>query len=481
MRTLTPAQLDRAAGALVGLAAGDALGAGYEFRAPPPAGAARMIGGGLGNWAPGEWTDDTQMAYCVAIVAASGRLDPAAVGDEFGAWIRSGPSDVGIQTGAVLSAASGGKELTRRAADYFARHPRGAAGNGSLMRTAPVALAHLGDDAAIASAARAVSALTHGDPLAGEACVLWCVAIDRAVRLGRRDGVRDGLALLPANRRVFWAERLDEAEHLPPSSFTPNGFVVTALQAAYAAVVQTPLPAEGGSPCRHLQDALGAAVSIGHDTDTVAAIAGSLLGAAWGATAVPLDWKAMLHGWPEARVTDLVRLAALTARLGEADSQGWPDCSSMIRHYQRAFGSPPANVALPDDPGVTVGGAAGLPMVRADVVVSLCRIGREDAPQGAEVHEVALIDSPDEADNPNLDFVLTDLAGRIVRWREAERTVFVHCVRAESRTPAVAAAYLAERLGVGGRETLARLRVVLPGARPNTGFLAALDRLWPGC
>jgi ADP-ribosylglycohydrolase len=54
-------------GALVGLPAGDALGAGYEFDAPPPANTARMIGGGLGNWAPGEWTDDTQMAYCIAI------------------------------------------------------------------------------------------------------------------------------------------------------------------------------------------------------------------------------------------------------------------------------------------------------------------------------------------------------------------------------------------------------------------------------
>jgi hypothetical protein len=204
--------------------------------------------------------------------------------------------------------------------------------------------------------------------------------------------------------------------------------VVTALQAAYAAVAQTPLPSEAGSPCRHLQDALAAAVSIGDDTDTVAAIAGSLLGAAWGATAVPLEWKAILHGWPKARVADLVRLATLTAQRGEADSQGWPECSSMIGYYQRAFGSPPTNVALPDDPGVTVGGAAGLPVVRPDVVVSVCRIGREDRPEGAEVHEIALIDSPDETDNPNLDFVLTDLAGRMVRWRQAQRSVFVHCV-----------------------------------------------------
>ena len=60
------------------------------------------------------------------------------------------------------------------------------------MRTSPVALAHLGDPDAIADAARAVSALTHHDPVAGEACVLWCLAIDHAVRTGELD-VRVGL------------------------------------------------------------------------------------------------------------------------------------------------------------------------------------------------------------------------------------------------------------------------------------------------
>lgn len=84
------------------------------------------------------------------------------------------------------------------------RAPNQLRGNGSLMRTAPVALAHLGDDHAIARSAVDVSALTHGDPLAGEACVLWCIGIDRAVREGRLDGVRDGLALLESSsaRRI---------------------------------------------------------------------------------------------------------------------------------------------------------------------------------------------------------------------------------------------------------------------------------------
>ena len=88
---------------------------------------------------------------------------------------------------------------------YLTRNPDGAAGNGSLMRTAPVALAHLGDDSAIARSASEISGLTHADPLAVEACVLWCVAIDRAVREQRLDGIHDGLALLDGRARDRFA------------------------------------------------------------------------------------------------------------------------------------------------------------------------------------------------------------------------------------------------------------------------------------
>lgn len=63
---LTTAQNDRAAGVLLATAAGDALGAGYEFTYPTPETAIRMIGGGLGPFAPGEWTDDTSMALAIA-------------------------------------------------------------------------------------------------------------------------------------------------------------------------------------------------------------------------------------------------------------------------------------------------------------------------------------------------------------------------------------------------------------------------------
>ena len=97
---------NRAAGVLVGLAAGDALGAGYEF-GPAFDGPVAMIGGGPFGWEPGEWTDDTQMVLCIAEQAATGDLDLDALGDRFIAWANEA-NDIGNQTRAMLSASRNG-------------------------------------------------------------------------------------------------------------------------------------------------------------------------------------------------------------------------------------------------------------------------------------------------------------------------------------------------------------------------------------
>lgn len=473
------ARMDRAVGVLMGLATGDALGAGYEFQSNPPS-RPEMVGGGAFGWEPGEWTDDTQMALCIAEVTQTGSSDTEAIGERFLQWYRSGPKDVGVQTAAVLGAAREPGDLARLARARFEARPHNSAGNGSLMRCGPVGLLHPGDDEALAESSKAISDLTHGDPLTAEACVLWCVAIERAVREGRLDGIHEGLALLPAASRDRWASWIQEAESEPPRSFKPNGFVVKALQAAHAAIVQTPVPDE--YPCVHLQDSLQAAVAIGHDTDTVAAIAGSLLGARWGVSAIPLKWRRLLHGWPGYQARDLLRLAVMTVRAGQADAEGWPTAKRMIPYYKRAFRPAGTAVPLPDDPPVLIGDAAGLEAVgdTADAVLSLCRMGTDDwGKEAGEHHEVWLVDSNDPKDNPNLDFVLHDLAEWIAERRDEDKTVFVHCVRAENRTPTVAAAYVAERLGVSGKEGLERVVPLLPHAHPSRTFSQALDRIWP--
>jgi ADP-ribosylglycohydrolase len=326
--TLSALQADRAAGVLLGAACGDALGVPYEFGTlplPPEGESPRMVGGGLGGYAPGEYSDDTQMAVCIAEVTATGAdlRDAAAldrVAANFVRWRSGDPADIGIQTRTVLDQVLEhevpglGAALRDAARQLYERTGR-AAGNGSLMRTAPVALAYLGDASALADAARAVSDLTHQDPLAGDACVLWCEGIRRAVLDGGLQGVRGGLAFIPADRREQWSAWLDEAERHPPDHFANNGFVVAAMQAAWSAIMRTPIPPDGSFAGLHFRDALCAAVRAGNDTDTVAAIAGALLGARWGASAVPLKWQRQVHGWPSNRAEDLARLAILTTRL----------------------------------------------------------------------------------------------------------------------------------------------------------------------
>jgi ADP-ribosyl-[dinitrogen reductase] hydrolase len=324
---LTTAQLDRARGVLLATAAGDALGAGYEFGPPLRDDApVTMTGGGAFGWEPGEWTDDTSMAIAIAEVAATGTdLRSGEAQDRvvarWAGWAREAP-DVGSQTRQVLQAAPNGTAAEARAASAGLHQRTGhTAGNGSLMRTAPVALAYLDDPDGLTEAAAALSALTHHDPEAGEACVLWCHAIRHAVLTGELDA-RAGLAPLRNGSRRVWAQRLDEAERARPRDYPRNGWVVEALQAAWSAIAVTPVPpggpAAGAARGGHLRLALESAVRGGRDADTVAAIAGGLLGAAWGASAVPEPWRRALHGWPGLGAGDLIALATAIAAASAA-------------------------------------------------------------------------------------------------------------------------------------------------------------------
>ena len=468
---MTSVNVDRAVGVLVGAAAGDALGVPYEYGSRPlprPGEEARMLGGGLGDYAPGQWSDDTEMACVIAEVAATGAdlrdeatLDRVAAG--FLRWYDDGPADVGNQTRAVLGALRGTAEvgaaarMRARAAELHARSGR-TAGNGSLMRTGPVALAHLGDPEAIARAARAVSGLTHHDPQAGDACVLWCLAIDLAVRTGELD-VRVGLGYVGPE----WPALLDEAERSTPDRYAAdNGWVVAALQAAWSAVAH----ADG------LEEGLQAAVRGGGDTDTVAAIAGALLGARYGGSMVPGRWRRLLQGWPGLRARDLTRLAVLAARRGRPDGDGWPSAPTVPAYA----GSPRATIPHPDDPGVLLGAVGALRPGVADAVVSLCRLGAAQAPLAgvpAADHVEVWITDRDDA-NLDLPALLADTASVIRDLREEGKTVLLHCVFAEARTPVVAAAYGALITGSTREAALRRIRAVLPSARPRPSIVAGL-------
>ena len=474
---LTTAQLDRAVGVLLGTAAGDALGAPYEFGPPRgPKLEVAMVGGGSFGWEPGEWTDDTSMAIAIAEVAATGadlRDEEAldALATRWHEWSQHA-KDIGVQTRSVLSRAGrhGISARTARAESAGLHKLSGrTAGNGSLMRTAPLALAYLDDEAALVAGARSVSELTHYDPEAGDACVLWCLAIRHAVLTGVLDA-RIGLQHIDSDRRDMWASRFDAAEASQPSNFRNNGWVVEALQAAWSAISTTPVPqddpAAGVFRVDHLRLALDAAVRGGGDTDTVAAIAGGLLGAAYGASAVPAQWRRVLHGWPGMATRDLV---ALSTRIVKEERPFSYDLFWMtpVRH--------------PHDSGVWLGDVAALQGLPPDVnaVVSLCRLNDNDLPAGVEQIDIRLIDIVDPDANPNLDFVLFDTVRLIEQLRNEGRTVLVHCVACQSRTPTVAALYGARRQGISGMLALREVTGVLPDAWPNSDFRRALQKLAP--
>ncbi|MFT4225483.1 ADP-ribosylglycohydrolase family protein [Micropruina sp.] len=346
MASLTSMQLDRAVGAIVASAAGDALGSAYEFGPGLSDTETPEFGRGVFGHAPGEWTDDTAMAMPILDALADGHslLDPATLATIVARWREwsATAKDVGVQTRSVLGQLGDdcSEAVVREAA--WAVHERSgrSAGNGSLMRTGPVALGFLaeGSEAVLAEAAGRIAQLTHYEQDNVDAVVLWSLAIRHAILTGEFDPkvglewvghVRSGGGGVSTSStsgggvstsstgggRDRWERLIDEAmgPGAHPRDFKDkNGWVVAAFQGALAAVA-------GASGVR---DALIRAVRGGGDTDTVAAIAGSLAGAIWGAAQVPLSWQRVLHGWPGCRTNDLTRLAIQAARGGRADSAG---------------------------------------------------------------------------------------------------------------------------------------------------------------
>ena len=212
---------------------------------------------------------------------------------------------------------------------------------------------------------------------------------------------------------------------------------MTALQAAVAAIVTTERAGDG-CRARHLQLALHNAVRIGDDTDTVAAIAGGLLGARWGASAVPWRWRRAVNGWPGLDGIDLVALATLTVNGGQPDHKGWPTADVV------PYDEPASSTAVPHpyDDGVLLGTHATRGH-EVDAVVSLCRVGRHQECFGGatEVIHSRLHGQRRSAANENLEFMLYDAADAVRGLRAEGKRVLLHCVAAEQRTPSVAVAY----------------------------------------
>ena len=302
----------RAVGAVVGSAVGDALGGPFEFgsagafsaRFPAPASGSEMCGGG--GWEPGEATDDTQMAVLVAdsLLERDG-LDLPDIFARFQHWAASDPKDIGLQTEAVLT---DGASWDLAAGTHF-QVTGHAAGNGSLMRSATSAVyfASAGREASM-DAARRIAALTHGDPAAGEGTAVFHelvrLALDGADPIA---ALPDVLTLIHPDHRDRFAVVLDSSWH-PDQATEFNGAVWPCLGSAVWALRTT----------ASYEHAVRAAIDLGGDTDTVAAVTGGLAGAVYGCGAIPSRWTDPLHvpmPGSNGRVLRLPDLVVLAKRL----------------------------------------------------------------------------------------------------------------------------------------------------------------------
>lgn len=505
---MTRMTFERLAGVLVGAASGDALGAGYEFGAPVPE-AEPVWMRGSGMFEPGEWTDDTAQLLAIAAAAGDGfdlsTLEGEdAVASNFQAWYLSPArlKDIGIHSSQVFREVEtlpvdGLAQRFREVAEgKEARQPGSSGGNGALMRTAGVAVAMQDrTDRELVDAAMRIGSMTHADQRSSEACAVWCLAIrlgsqfagpwDAAVidelRVRLLFAVREHLPL----SADYWTDALLAAHGRQPSEFygvrPSNGYSVTALQAAWAAVSGTPIPP--GRPAAHLRRGIEAAVRGGGDTDTVACIAGALLGAMWGYSAVPLQWRRRIFGWPGMRDGDLLRLAHAIQHGGYANTR--PDVWPHSAHALYASWDGMDAVAVhPHDDGVVLAGidaACGripLPGGAVDAVVSLCRVGHADlgwlALRPEDHVEVRLVDQGGPEANPHLALVMEDAADAVAHYRSEGKRVLLHCVAAQSRTPSVAALYSVRHRGIEPHQALEDVCAVLPEADPNRDLAAVV-------
>lgn len=296
---------DRALGALIGLAVGDALGTTLEFTerdSRPPV--TDMVGGGPFDLLPGHWTDDTSMALCLAdSLIAHNSLDERDLMERFTRWYENGENsctgacfDIGITTRQAL-------EQFRRTGDPIAgpTDPR-TAGNGSIMRLAPVALRYWNDPERLREMSRRQSYTTHGAAEAVDACEAMAMVLAALIR---GEPLSDVLSasygpLCPGVQEVMDGSYRGRAR----SAIQSSGYVIHTLEASLWAVSET----------RTFKDAVLLAVNLGDDADTVGALTGQIAGAAYGVSRVHEEWFRRL-AWNERLVETSEQLYAASDTL----------------------------------------------------------------------------------------------------------------------------------------------------------------------
>ena len=285
---------DRYRGALLGLAAGDALGTTVEFCEPDTfSPMTDMVGGGTFELRPGEWTDDTSMALCLATsLVETSEFNAFDQMERYNRWYREGylssrPGvcvDIGITTSRALD------RFVESGQPISGLTDRTTAGNGSLMRLAPVPMFFRRDEAKAIEKSAISSRTTHAAPQSVDSCRYFahllllafqgetkdtiCADHSRAERRGHEPLDAEVMAVAQGSFKV---------KH--PPEIVASGYVIKTLEAALWAFYHTDNFAEGALK----------AVNLGNDADTVGAVYGQLAGAYYGASGIPEAWRNKLY------------------------------------------------------------------------------------------------------------------------------------------------------------------------------------------
>jgi ADP-ribosylglycohydrolase len=285
--------LDNYRGALLGLAVGDALGTTLEFKPPGTfTPLTDMIGGGPFNLKPGEWTDDTSMALCLAESLIEKRgFDAKDQMDRYCRWYEEGYLsstghcfDIGNTVRSALAA------YRRTGNPFSGPESPNTAGNGSLMRLAPVPLFFASNPEQAIHYAGESSRTTHGTRAAVDACRYFTGLIIGALRGGQKSELLNPY-FFPNHRPDHWQKNpLDPKiaaiaagsfKTKEPPEIKGAGYVVESSEAALWAFDRSESFREGAL----------LAVNLGNDADTTGAIYGQLAGAFYGAQQIPAEWR----------------------------------------------------------------------------------------------------------------------------------------------------------------------------------------------
>lgn len=278
---------DRLRACAVGAAIGDALGMPLEFTPPrhPDNFVTEMQPARL---PAGSFTDDTEMAIALGESLIHQKpLDGEDLGQRFVAWYRSNPPDVGIHTANVLGRIAGGESWAEAAKQVQKSKPE-SAGNGSVMRCWPIAVAWWNNRRQLIADSRLQSMVTHPH----QDCLCGCVLINLMIsELAKGAAPPDAFAAALDESAAPSALRgmLVEAPQRSRQELKNSGWVRHTLESALWGLLTTD----------SFQDAVIQVVNLGNDADSAGAVVGALAGAAYGMEAVPAGWLDQLQGeWP---------------------------------------------------------------------------------------------------------------------------------------------------------------------------------------